>query len=37
MTDSASTPKHTALHHVHEQLGARFTVFGGWDMPLKYG
>ena len=37
MTDSASTPKHTALHHVHEQLGARFTDFGGWDMPLKYG
>lgn len=37
MTDSASTPKHTALHRVHEQLGARFTDFGGWDMPLKYG
>ncbi|OFO12005.1 glycine cleavage system protein T [Corynebacterium sp. HMSC22B11] len=37
MTDSASTPKHTALHHVHEQLDARFTDFGGWDMPLKYG
>ena len=37
MTDSASTPKHTALHLVHEQLGARFTDFGGWDMPLKYG
>lgn len=37
MTDSASTPKHTALHQVHEQLGARFTDFGGWDMPLKYG
>ena len=34
---SASTPKHTALHRVHEQLGARFTDFGGWDMPLKYG
>lgn len=28
--------KHTALHRVHEQLGARFTDFGGWDMPLKY-
>ncbi|KAB3520029.1 glycine cleavage system aminomethyltransferase GcvT [Corynebacterium sp. zg254] len=28
--------KHTALHGVHEKLGARFTDFGGWDMPLKY-
>jgi aminomethyltransferase len=29
--------KETALHAVHEALGARFTDFGGWDMPLKYG
>lgn len=28
--------KHTALHSVHAELGARFTDFGGWDMPLKY-
>ncbi|WP_426721636.1 glycine cleavage system aminomethyltransferase GcvT [Corynebacterium auriscanis] len=28
--------KETALHKVHEKLGARFTDFGGWDMPLKY-
>lgn len=28
--------KHTALHPVHEKLGAKFTDFGGWDMPLKY-
>ncbi|MCJ7857255.1 glycine cleavage system aminomethyltransferase GcvT [Corynebacterium kalidii] len=28
--------KHTALHPVHEALGAKFTDFGGWDMPLKY-
>lgn len=28
--------KHTALHRVHEKLSARFTNFGGWDMPLKY-
>ncbi|MEJ6549934.1 glycine cleavage system aminomethyltransferase GcvT [Corynebacterium sp. USCH3] len=28
--------KHTALHPVHETLGAKFTDFGGWDMPLKY-
>lgn len=43
MTDTTATatdtaaPKHTALHDVHEALGARFTDFGGWDMPLKYG
>lgn len=29
--------KETALHGVHENLNARFTDFGGWDMPLKYG
>jgi aminomethyltransferase len=34
MTDQ--TIKHTALHPVHEELGAKFTDFGGWDMPLKY-
>ena len=33
----SSTPQKTALHDVHEELGARFTDFGGWDMPLKYG
>ena len=27
----------TALHDLHAQLGASFTDFGGWDMPLKYG
>jgi aminomethyltransferase len=32
-----TTPQHTALHAEHEKLGASFTDFGGWDMPLKYG
>ena len=32
-----TAPKHTALHAEHEKLGASFTDFGGWDMPLKYG
>lgn len=32
----SNTIKHTALHGVHEELGAKFTDFGGWDMPLKY-
>lgn len=30
------SPKKTALYPVHEKLGAAFTDFGGWDMPLKY-
>ena len=29
-------PLRTALHGVHEALGASFTDFGGWDMPLRY-
>ena len=32
-----SGPKTTALHDLHTELGARFTDFGGWDMPLRYG
>ena len=32
-----SDPKKTPLHAEHEALGASFTDFGGWDMPLKYG
>ena len=26
----------TPLYHVHESLGAKFTEFGGWEMPLQY-
>lgn len=29
-------PRRTPLHPVHEALGASFTDFGGWEMPLKY-
>lgn len=29
--------KRTALAEEHALLGASFTDFGGWDMPLKYG
>lgn len=32
-----NSTKETPLHSIHEQLGASFTDFGGWDMPLKYG
>ena len=28
--------RHTALHEAHEELGARFTDFGGWSMPVRY-
>lgn len=27
----------TALHDTHVALGARFTTFGGWEMPVRYG
>ncbi|WP_178945482.1 glycine cleavage system aminomethyltransferase GcvT [Kocuria sp. TGY1127_2] len=30
------SPRKTALYGVHEALGASFTDFGGWEMPLKY-
>lgn len=35
-TTAAGEPKHTALYAEHEALGASFTDFGGWTMPLKY-
>lgn len=28
--------RRTALHGAHERLGARFTDFGGWSMPVRY-
>ncbi|MEJ6014436.1 glycine cleavage system aminomethyltransferase GcvT [Corynebacterium sp. H127] len=27
---------HSPLHAAHEKLGAMFTDFGGWEMPLRY-
>ena len=27
----------TALYDAHAELGARFTEFGGWEMPVRYG
>jgi aminomethyltransferase len=30
-------PRRTALHEEHAGLGARFTEFGGWEMPVRYG
>ncbi len=41
MTEAQHTPhpapQHTPLRAEHARLGATFTDFGGWDMPLKYG
>lgn len=28
--------KRTSLYKVHESLNAKFTEFGGWEMPLQY-
>jgi aminomethyltransferase len=28
--------KHTPLYQVHRTLNAKFTEFGGWEMPLQY-
>ena len=33
----AAQPQRTELYEEHAKLGATFTDFGGWDMPLKYG
>ncbi|OFI39220.1 glycine cleavage system protein T [Arthrobacter sp. SW1] len=30
------TTNYTALYEEHKKLGASFTDFGGWQMPLKY-
>lgn len=31
-----SSPRQTPLHQVHESLGATFTDFAGWQMPVRY-
>lgn len=38
MTDPASStaPRDTPLRATHETLGASFTDFGGWMMPVRY-
>jgi glycine cleavage system T protein (aminomethyltransferase) len=32
-----NAPKRTALFALHQRLGARMTVFGGFEMPVSYG
>lgn len=31
-----TTLRQSPLHSVHEELGARFTEFAGWHLPLRY-
>ncbi len=31
-----ANPRRTALYHAHQQAGARFVDFAGWDMPVQY-
>jgi len=28
--------KHTPLYQIHKSLNAKFTEFGGWEMPIQY-
>ncbi|WGX99137.1 glycine cleavage system aminomethyltransferase GcvT [Nocardioides sp. L-11A] len=37
MTTPSGTPRLTPLHDVHAALGASFTDFAGWQMPVRYG
>ena len=34
--NSMTDPRHTSLRERHEALGASFTDFGGWAMPVRY-
>lgn len=34
--NSMSDPRYTPLRERHEALGASFTDFGGWQMPVRY-
>jgi aminomethyltransferase len=36
LSDSAAEPRYTPLRARHEALGASFTDFGGWQMPVRY-
>ncbi|KTS90925.1 glycine cleavage system protein T [Microbacterium testaceum] len=36
MTETPAPPRTSQLHDRHEALGASFTDFGGWNMPVRY-
>lgn len=35
-SESSPAPRFSPLHAVHEALGAAFTDFAGWQMPVRY-
>ncbi|MFJ4160130.1 glycine cleavage system aminomethyltransferase GcvT [Microbacterium testaceum] len=36
MTETPAPPRTSPLNNRHEALGASFTDFGGWNMPVRY-
>ncbi len=36
LESSSDAPRRSALHDRHVALGAKFSEFGGWEMPLEY-
>jgi aminomethyltransferase len=36
MSEEVGALRHTPLHSLHAELGARFSPFAGYDMPLQY-
>lgn len=36
MTTDQASARHSPLHQVHLELGASFTDFAGWQMPVRY-
>lgn len=36
MTETPAPPRTSPLNDRHESLGASFTDFGGWNMPVRY-
>lgn len=36
MSDTPTAPRYSPLHDVHVALGAAFTDFAGWQMPVRY-
>ena len=36
MSKLTDQPRRPILYDLHRSIGAKFTVFGGWEMPLRY-
>ncbi len=37
MSDTPPTARFSPLHQIHQDAGASFTDFAGWQMPVSYG